>query len=154
MSLKEGEIAPDFRLQDTEGEYVELYDRLGRGQQVVLLFFPLAFSSTCREELCTVRDNKKMYDSLNADIIGISIDSFFTLREFKKALNLNMTLLSDFNREASSRYDVLYDDFYGLKGVTKRAAFIVGEDKKIRYAEVMDDADNLPDFDVIVEKLA
>ncbi|HYW34087.1 MAG TPA: redoxin domain-containing protein, partial [Balneolaceae bacterium] len=122
-------------------------------ENVVLLFFPLAFSPTCTEEVCTMRDNMKLYNSLDARVIGISVDSFFTLKAFKDAENLNFTLLSDFNKEASQKYGVLYDEFYGMKGVSKRAAFVIGKSGKIVYAEVLEDAGKLPDFDSIHEAL-
>lgn len=153
MTLSQRNTAPNFTLQNTEGNEVELY-RLLNNQQVVLLFFPLAFTSTCTEELCTIRDNMKVYSSLDAEVVGISVDSFFTLKEFKKSQNLNFTLLSDFNREISQKYGTLYDDFFGMKGVSKRAAFVIGKDKKIRYSEILEDAGELPDFDAIQNALS
>lgn len=152
MPITKGDSAPNFTLQNTEGNKVELYDYLD-GKKGLLLFFPLAFSSTCTEELCTVRDNMKMYNSLDAKVIGISIDSFFALKEYKKSQNLNFTLLSDFNKEVSDLYDVLYDDYYGMIGVSKRAAFVIGEDKKIKYAEVLEDSGKIPDFNSIHKAL-
>lgn len=152
MSIARGDSAPNFTLQNTEGKQIELYNYLN-GSKGLLLFFPLAFSSTCTEELCTVRDNMKLYNSLDAKVLGISVDSFFTLKEFKKAQNLNFTLLSDFNRDVSEKYDVLYDDFYGLIGVAKRAAFVIGEEKKVTYAEILDDASRYPDFRSIKKAL-
>ncbi len=150
MGLKIGDTAPDFTLQNTEGESVELY-KLLNNQKGVLLFFPLAFSGTCTEELCTVRDNMKMYNSLGAKVIGISVDSFFTLREYKKSQNFNFTLLSDFNREVSKKYETLYEDYYGMKGVSKRSAYVVGENKKIKHVQVLEDSGSLPDFNAILQ---
>lgn len=150
--MNKGDTAPNFTLQNTEGKQVELYSYLN-GSKGVVLFFPLAFSSTCTEELCTVRDNMKLYNSMNAKVIGISVDSFFTLKEFKKAQNLNFTLLSDFNKEVSKKYDVLNNDFYGMVGVAKRAAFVIGEDKQIQYAEILEDASKIPNFRSIKEAL-
>ena len=145
MSNQTDTLAPDFTLQNTDGEEVSLSDFNGE-KNVVLLFFPLAFTGTCTEELCTTRDNMKLYNSLNAEVIAISVDSFFTLNEFKKGQNLNFTLLSDFNREAANKYDVLYDDFFGMKGVAKRAAFVIDKEGIIQHQEVLEDAGNLPDF--------
>lgn len=153
MSLKEGDRAPNFSLQDTNGDEVELYGLLD-GSKVVLLFFPLAFSSTCTEELCTIRDNMKMYNSLDTKVLGISVDSFFTLKEFKRAQNLNFTLLSDFNKEVSGKYDSLYEDYFGMKGVSKRSAFVIGGDKKVKHAEILEDSDDLPDFNAILKALS
>ncbi len=152
MSISKGETVENFTLQNTNGEEVSLKE-LTSGGKVVLFFFPLAFSSTCTEELCITRDNMKLYNSFNAKVAGISVDSFFTLKEFKKANNLNFTLLSDFNRDVSIQFDVLYEDFYGMKGVSKRAAFIIDKDLKVVYAEVLEDADNMPDFKAIQQIL-
>lgn len=148
MSLSEGNKAPGFRLQNSNGEEVSLSSFRGK-KNVVLLFFPLAFSGTCTEELCKTRDNMKLYNELDAEVIAISIDSFYVLREFKKSNNFNFTLLSDFNREAAEKYDVIYEDFYGLKGVAKRSAFVIDREGIIRYCEILEDADLLPDFNRI-----
>lgn len=152
MSLNKGDKAPNFTLQNTEGQRIDLYDYL-EGQKGLLLFFPLAFTSTCTEELCSVRDNMKMYNSFDAKVIGISVDSFFTLKEFKKSNNLNFTLLSDFNKEVSELYGALYNDYYGMVDVSKRAAFVIGEDKEIKYAEVLEDSGKIPDFNLIQKSL-
>ena len=153
MNKLVGSEAPDFTLQNTEGDKVQLSDYRGKSN-VVILFFPLAFSSTCTEELCTMRDNMKLYNELDASVIGISVDSFFTLDQFKKSQNLNFTLLSDFNKEVSQNYQALYDDFYGMKGVSKRAAFVVNREGKVIYGEVLEDAGKLPDFDAIRNMLS
>ena len=153
MALQVGDKAPDFQLQDTEGKKVQLSSSLNKQKQVVLLFFPLAFTSTCTEELCTTRDNMKMYDSLGAKIFGISIDSFFALKEFKKSQNLNFTLLSDFNKEASEAYGVLNHDYYGMQGVSKRAVFVIDPNGIIKHSEVLEDAGQLPDFNALHEVL-
>lgn len=152
--MNTGEKAPDFSLQDTTGKSVSLYnDLLGKGNQVVLLFFPLAFSSTCTEELCKVRDNMKMYNAFNARVAGISIDSFFTLREFKKSQNISFTLLSDFNKEVCRLYEVIYEDYHGMKGVSKRASFVIDIDGTIKHREVVQDSGRLPDFKAIQSAL-
>lgn len=153
MSLNLGSKAPNFSLRNTEGEKVTLSDFQDK-KNLVLLFFPLAFSSTCTKELCTTRDNMKFYHSMDAEVIGISVDSFFVLREFKKTQNLNFTLLSDFNREVSGNYDVLYEDYHGMKGVAKRASFVIDHKGVIKHREVLEDADLLPDFKLIQETLS
>ncbi len=152
MALKKGTQAPDFTLQNTNGEEVSLSDFKGKSN-VLLLFFPLAFSSICTRELCSVRDNMKLYESLDVEILGISVDSFFTLRELKKSENLNFTLLSDFNKEVSQKYQSLYDDYYDMKGVSKRSAYLVDTDGVIQYAEVLEDSSRLPDFESIRKSL-
>lgn len=153
MSLTVGEKAPDFTLQDTAGEHKSLRD-LTQEKQTVLLFFPLAFSDTCSEELCTIRDNMKLYNSLDARVAGISVDSFYTLREFKKSHNLNFTLLSDFNKEVSLHYGVLCENFQGMHGVSKRASFVVSRDRTIKHIEILDNAGSLPDFNAIHSALS
>ncbi|MGF1670247.1 MAG: redoxin domain-containing protein [Balneolaceae bacterium] len=153
MKYKNGDIAPDFTLKNSEGIDIALSDFRDK-KEVVLLFFPLAFTRVCTEELCQARDNMKLYNSLDAEILGISVDSFFTLKEFKKAQNLNFSLLSDFNKRVSELYDCLYDDFYGMKGVAKRSAFVIGKDGRFRYSEILEDAGKLPDFKKIVDVLS
>ena len=155
MKVTPGDKAPDFSLTDTSGKKRSLPDlRNDSGRDILLLFFPLAFSGVCTKELCTIRDNMKFYNSLNTNVAAISTDSFFTLREFKKSNNLNFHLLSDYNKEASAKYGALYDDYFGMKGVTKRAAFIIDQDGIIKYAEVLEDSDELPDFKSIQFQLA
>ncbi len=151
--LQSGESAPNFTLTDTERNKVSLEQLVEKGT-VLLLFYPFAFSSTCTEEMCTVRDNHKLYQSLDTVVAGISVDSFFTLKAFKQFENINYTLLSDFNKTVSRNYGVLYEDFYGMKGVSKRAAFIIDKGRTIQYAEVLSDADQLPDFRSIQDLLS
>lgn len=151
--MNKTEKAPDFCLPDTNNEEICLSD-LYRDQNVVLLFFPLAFSRVCTKEMCTTRDNLKMYKSLNAKVVGISIDSFFTLKAFKEANNINFSLLSDFNKEVSKKYDVLYEDFFGMKGVSKRAVFIIDKQGEIKHKEVLEDAGEMPDLNEVQQILA
>ncbi len=153
MGIKKGDRADDFILQNTRGNNVSLRDLVSDGK-VLLLFFPLAFSSSCTEELCRTRDNMKLYNALKTTVAAISVDSFFTLREYKRANNLNFILLSDFNREISRRFESLYEDFYGMKGVSKRSAFVINSDLEIEYAEILDDADQMPDFKQIQKVLS
>lgn len=148
-----GEKAADFTLQNSEGKEISLYELTSEGP-VVLLFFPLAFSSVCTEEMCTVRDNFKMYKSLSSNVVGISIDSFFTLKAFKQMHNIPFMLLSDFNRNVAREYGTLYDDFYGMNGVTKRAAIVVSKDNEVIYKEILDDAGKMPDFFAIHDALS
>jgi len=145
MALKPGTSAPDFTLKNTKGADITLSD-IYKDSQVVILFFPLAFSSVCSTELCQIRDNLKIYNSLNTKVIGISVDSFFTLREFKKKENLNFILLSDFNKNVSALYDSLYQKYYDMNGVSKRSVYVVDRKGLIKYAEVLEDSDQLPDF--------
>lgn len=152
MALQKGDTAPDFTLKNTDGEEVTLSEQYG-DNNVVLLFFPLAFTSVCTEELCHTRDNLKDFEELDAKVFAISVDSFFTLKEFKKSQDLNFQLLSDFNKDTAKSYGALYEDFLGFKGVAKRSAFVIDKQGTIQYAEVLEDAGNLPDFDAIKEAL-
>ncbi len=145
--------APDFTLPDTEKNMVSLSDF--QGQNVLLLFFPLAFTGVCTKELCATRDDLANYQSLNTQVLAISVDSPFSLGKFKEEQNLNFPLLSDFNREAARAYGALYEEFVlGMQGVAKRSAFVVDKDGVIQYAEVLEDAGELPDFDAIKAALA
>jgi glutaredoxin-dependent peroxiredoxin len=153
MKLQPGDSVQDFSLQDTEGKSISLKDLTKEGK-AVLLFFPLAFSGVCTEELCNTRDNMKMFNSLNATVAAISIDSFFTLREFKRVNNLNFILLSDFNKEVSKQFNSLYDDYFGMRGVSKRSAFVINMDLEIEYSEVLDDSEQVPDFKAILRVLS
>lgn len=146
-------LAPDFTLQDTNGKNVSLSDFKGK-KNVVLIFFPLAFSGVCTKELCSTRDNLKIYSSLDAEVIGISVDSFFTLKAFKDSNNLNFSLLSDFNKEVNKKYDTLYEDFFGMKGVSKRSVFVIDKEGRVAYKEILEDSDKLPKFDKVQEALA
>ena len=152
MALQTGQQAPDFSLYDTEKQQVTLSEQ--KGKNVVLLFFPLAFTSVCTAELCSVRDNYNLYDQLNAQVYGISVDSPFTLKAFRTEQNLNFPLLSDFNKTAATAYGALYESFaLGMKGVSKRAAFVIDKDGVIQYAEVLEDAGKQPDFAAIQKAL-
>lgn len=153
MSTNLGSKAPNFTLQNTKGEEISLSDFRGENN-IVLLFFPLAFSSTCTKELCKTRDNMKLYNSMDAEVMAISVDSFFTLKEFKKAENLNFQLLSDFNKEVAAKYDSLYKEYFGMKGVTKRATFVFDKEGIIRHREVLEDSSELPDFKTVQQTLS
>ena len=124
MKIEIGQTAPDFTLYDSEKNKITLSNQ--KDQNVLLLFFPLAFTSTCTAELCSVRDNISFYNKANAKVFGISVDSLQTLAKFKADQQLNFTLLSDFNKETSSAYGSLYEMFgYNMKGVSKRSAFVI-----------------------------
>src|ERR1700742_2196297 len=149
MPLQPGQSAPPFTLVSSDLKEISLTGF--KGKKVVLHFFPLAFTGVCTTQLCTMRDNFGYYDGLNAQLLAVSVDSPFTLAKFKEANNYQFPLLSDFNKEVSTAYGAIYEQFFGLKGVAKRAAFVIDEDQIITYAEVLEDADNLPDFSAIAE---
>ena len=155
MSLKIGDTAPDFTLINTSGQKVFLKDYLDK--QVVLLFFPFANSSVCTEEMCSTRDNLKDYENLDANVLGISVDSHYSLKLWGEKLNLNFPLLSDFNREASAKYDSLNEIHdpgkYDYLRVSKRSAFVIGKDGKIKYAEICKHNGLQPDYEAIKNSL-
>lgn len=152
MALQIGQPAPEFTLYDTEKNKKSLSDY--KGQNVLLLFFPLAFTSVCTAELCSVRDNLKIYETLAAQPLGISVDSLYTLARFKGEQKLNFPLLSDFNKTVSKAYGSLYETFgFDMQGVSKRSAFIIDKDGIVQYAEVLENAGLQPNFEAIQVKL-
>ncbi len=151
-SLTIGSKAPDFTLTNSDKQAITLSEHFGK--PIVLLFFPLAFTSVCTAELCSVRDNIAFYNQTNATVLGISVDSPFTLAKFKEEQKLNFQLLSDFNKEVSGAYGSLYENFVlGLKGVSKRSAFVINTEGTIVYAEVLENAGDQPNFNAIQDAL-
>lgn len=152
MALKVGDKAPSFKLFNTDKKELSLEDY--QGKSLVLLFFPLAFTSVCTAELCTMRDSLAEFNNLNADILGVSIDTVFTLDKFKEEQKLNFPLASDFNKEASNAYGVLYEEFVmGMRGVSKRSAFVIGADGTLKYVEILESAGDQPNYDAIKASL-
>jgi len=152
MKIDVGQQAPAFSLYDSDKNRVNLVDFSGKN--VVLLFFPLAFTSVCTAELCSVRDNLSLYNQLNAEVLGISVDSLHTLKRFKQDQQLNFRLLSDFNKEVSTAYGCIYDTFsFDMKGVSKRAAFVIDGEGIVAHAEVLENAGNQPNFEDIKKAL-
>jgi peroxiredoxin len=153
MSLNIGDTAPSFVLKDSAMQDVDLTSFSGKN--VVLLFFPFAFTGVCTTELCQMRDDMAKFNNMNAEILAISVDSPFTLAKFKEENKLEFPLLSDFNKEVSKAYHALYEEFVaGMKGVSKRAAFVVDKTGTIKYVEVLENAGNLPNFEAIETALA
>ncbi len=153
MKIEVGSKAPEFSLYDSEKNIINLSDF--KGKNVLILFFPLAFTSTCTTELCGVRDDISHYNNSNTQVLGISVDSLFTLSKYKAEQNLNFPLLSDFNKDISIAYGSLYQIFgFGMQGVGKRSAFVVDKDGIIQYAEVLENAGEIPDFDAIQNALS
>ena len=152
MKIEMGQQAPDFSLYNSDKNKVTLSEL--RGQNVLLLFFPAAFSGTCTKELCSVRDNISMYNNADAKVFGVSVDTVYSLAKYKEEQNLNFSLLSDFNKEVSAAYGSLYTEWIlEMKGVSKRSAFIIDKKIIIRYAQVVENAGDIPDFAAINELL-
>ncbi len=155
MSINVAQQAPDFNLFDSEMKPVKLSD-FANTKNVLVLFFPMAFTGVCTKELCGVRDDIAKYNQANAQVLGISVDSTFTLAKFKEEQGYNFPLLSDFNKEASAAYGCIYESFtgMGMKGVSKRAAFVIDKAGVVQYAEVLESAGDVPNFEAINETLS
>jgi glutaredoxin-dependent peroxiredoxin len=152
MSVDVGSKAPDFTLTNQDRQPVTLSEQ--RGRPVVLAFFPAAFSSVCQKELCTFRDAMARLNEAKAQVYGISVDTFFTLKAFQDQQHLSFPLLSDFNKQAIRDYGVFNEDMIGLKGIAKRAVFVIDKDGVVRHREVLEDARNEPDYDKVFSSLA
>ena len=120
----------------------------------MLLFFPLAFTSTCTAELCDVRDQMTLYNNFEVSVFGISVDSVYTLAKYKEDQRLNFQLVSDFNKEVSTKYNSLYQKFgFDMEGVSKRAAFLIDREGLIQYSEILENASELPNFVALKEEI-
>ena len=154
MALNVGDLAPDFSLPAGPGpDRVTLSSYRG-DRNVVVLFFPLAFSSVCTDEICRMAEDYSALSGMNAEVLGISVDSPFVAQKFAQETNADFPFLSDFNRKAIYAYDVVYEDFFGLHGVAKRSAFVVDREGILRYAWVSEDAGVEPDYDQIRKVLS
>jgi glutaredoxin-dependent peroxiredoxin len=153
MTIRPGDKAPAFTLPSKPGNPVDLSTKLGH-EPVVLLFFPLAFSSVCTAEMCHMRESWDQWKSLGASVYGISVDSPFVTDKFREMERIPFPILSDFNKEVSRQYGVLHEDLLGLKGVSKRSAFVIGKDGKVKYAWVTEDPKVQVPFDEVKKALA
>jgi len=150
--LQIGDKAPEFALRASDKSLVQLSEQ--RGKNIVLLFFPFAFTGVCTKELCYLRDSLAEYESLEAQILAVSVDSPYALARWKEEQQFNFPLLSDFNKTVSKKYDTLYKEFgLGLKGVSKRSAFVIDKEGIVRYAEVLENAGELPNFEAVKQTL-
>jgi peroxiredoxin len=144
MATDIGSTAPDFTLPNHDRQMVTLSAL--RGRPVVLAFFPAAYSSVCTKELCTLRDNLSTLNAAQAQVYGISVDTFFTLKAFHESQQFAFPLLSDFNKQVIRDYGVFNEDMVGLKGIAKRAIFVLDDKGVIRHREILEDARNEPDY--------
>ncbi len=138
MSINKGDQAPAFELACKPGETVNVGDSIGR-ETTVLLFFPLAFSPVCTDEMCHFRDHWGEWEGFDAKVFGISVDSPFVTEKFRQEQSIPFPILSDFNKETCVTYGVLHEDLKGMKGVAKRSAFVIGADGKVLYDWVSED---------------
>lgn len=152
MSATVGSTAPDFTLPNQDRHPVTL--SASAGKNVVLAFFPAAFTSVCQKELCYFRDQLGNLNSANVTVYGISVDTPFTLKEFSKQNALTFDLLSDFNKDVITRFDVVNPDMLGMKGISKRAVFVVDGTGVIRHRQVTASPGDEPDYQQVHDALA
>ena len=152
MSVATGAKAPDFTLTNQDRQPVTLSEELRKGP-VVLAFFPAAFSSVCTTEMCTFRDSFADLKKLNANVLGISTDTFFALKAWADANTLTFPLLSDYNKDVIAKYGVVNPDMIGLKNISKRAVFVIDRNGVVKHSEVLDDARNEPNYAKVKEIL-
>lgn len=154
MTIEVGQDAPELELAVAGSQDKFRLSEYKDKQPVVLLFFPLAWTGVCTQQMCDARDAMNRFQELNAKVVGISVDSPFALAKFKEDQGLNFDLASDFNRSAVDAFGCKYDELLGFKGVAKRSAFVIGKDGKVLYARVNESAKDVPPFDEIQEALA
>ena len=152
MAADVGSTAPDFTLMNQERQTVTLTAQ--RGRPVVLAFFPGAFSSVCTSELCTLQNSLARFDTVNAQVYGISVDTFFTLKAFHDQQKFTFPLLCDFNKQVIRDYGVFNEDMIGLKGIARRAVFVLDRNGVVRHRQVLEDARNEPDYEQVHQALS
>lgn len=148
MTIRQGAKAPAFTLPSKPGETASLADHLGR-DTIVLLFFPLAYSSVCTAEMCHFRDTWSEWSKLDAKIFGISVDSPFVTDRFRQDEKIPFPILSDFNKDVSRQYGVLHEELKGLRGVSKRSAFVIDPSGTVAYAWVTENPGVQAPFDEV-----
>ena len=156
MPLKIGTSAPDFTLKTKNAnglEDISLSSNHGK-KNVVLLFFPLAFTGVCTTEFCDVTGGVSVYDSLNATVYGISVDSPFSQEAWAIKESIKITLLSDLNKTVTTAYNVLFPGLAGIGDTAARAAFVIDKTGAIVYAEQTATPKDLPDFEAVKAALA
>jgi glutaredoxin-dependent peroxiredoxin len=156
MALAVGTKAPSFTLKSKSGEDlidVSLENYVGK-KHVVLLFFPLAFTGVCTQEFCDITQGLAAYSALDAEVIGVSVDSPFAQAAWAKQENISVTLVSDLNKEVTKAYDVLFPGLAGIGDSSARAAFVIDKGGVIRYAEQTPTPKDLPNFEAVRQTIA
>jgi len=156
MPIAVGSKAPDFTLKSKAADGlkdVKLSDNFGK-KQTVLLFFPLAYTGVCTQEMCDQTNGLAEYEKLGAAVIGISVDSPFTQEAWAKANKIGVTLVSDLNKTTTKAYDVLFPMLAGVGDTSARAAFVIGKDGVVKYAEQTPTPKDLPNFAAVKAALA
>ena len=154
MSVKVGDKAPEFKALDSSLKEKKLSDY--KGHKTVLAFFPGAFTSVCTKEMCTFRDSMAAFNNLDAKVVGISVDTPFSLAEFAKKNNLSFDLLSDASHEISKTYGALHENFVNVPGLSasKRSVFLLDRDGTVKYAWVSEDPGKEPDYEAVKAELS
>src|SRR6476620_8200123 len=156
MAISVGSKAPDFTLKSKQASGladVKLSSNFGK-KNTLLLFFPLAFTGVCTKELCDVTAGLNAYTGMNADVIGISVDSPFAQEAWAQKEKIGITLASDLNKETARAYGTLLSDLIGLGSVSARAAFVIDRNGVVQYSEQTPTPKELPDFNKVKETLA
>src|SRR5450759_1228776 len=156
MPIPTGYKAPDFTLKSKQAAGlvdVKLSNNFGK-KKTVLLFFPLAFTGVCTQEMCDQTSGLGEYEKLGANVIGISVDSPFTQEAWAKANKIGITLVSDLNKETTKAYGVLFPMLAGVGDTSARAAFVIGKDGVVKYAEQTATPKDLPNFVAVKAALA
>jgi peroxiredoxin len=152
MAVDVGAKAPDFTLPNQDNQPVTLSKQLKKGP-VLLAFFPAAFSGVCTTEMCKFRDSAPELNQVKAQVLGVSVDTFFALKAWADSQKLTFPLLSDFNKTVTRQYGVLNPDMIGMKDIAKRAVFVIDSQGVVRHREVLEDARNEPDYSKITQAL-
>jgi peroxiredoxin len=154
LSVEVEQRPPDFQLPDQDKKLRTLKDFLGR--KTVLAFFPGAFTGVCTKEMCAFRDSMQTLNSLNAQVVGISVNDPWTNKAFAEANKLQFPILCDYTREVVRKFNVFHDNFGGLKGYTvaKRSIFVLDPEGVLRYRWVSEDPDRQPNYDEVKDVLA
>ena len=152
MALAVGTQAPDFKLYNTYKKEVILGDF--KGKNLVIQFFPAAFTGVCTAQMCSSRDDLSFFNGLNADVVGVSVDMVFSLGVFKQQNNINFDLLGDFNKEMVKAYDMYLENFaLGYHGVAKRGVVVVDGNGVVQYAETTANPGEQVNFAALKEAL-
>jgi peroxiredoxin len=149
MAIKVGDKAPAFTLSDADKKTRSLSEFFGK--KTVLAFYPGAFTGVCTKEMCALRDSMSRFNSTNAQVVGVSVDSPYANKAFSNQNNLEFPLLSDYSREVVKKYGIELENFGGLQGynVAKRSVFVLDKDGTIRYAWVSDNPGVEPNYDEV-----
>ena len=156
MPINVGSKAPDFTLKAKVADGlkdVRLSENFGK-KQTVLLFFPLAFTGVCTQEMCDISNGLTGYSGLNAEVYGISVDSPFAQEAWAKQNKIGVTLLSDLNKTVTKAYDVVFPNLAGVGDTSARAAFVIGVDGVVKYSEQTPTPKDLPNFEAVKAALA